>query len=165
MLPSFFFQAEDGIRDDLVTGVQTCALPIYLIKLIFMEIGIFLIVIACSIWYAQKKIAEPITALVEQTLVFDKTEPSKWLTSETWRNRKEVTTGDEIQTLYETLSGVEANVSRNMVKLLESAELERKNRELAAAVKKADALNEAKTEFRSTIRCRQAISNILLILS
>ena len=22
-------QAEDGIRDDLVTGVQTCALPIY----------------------------------------------------------------------------------------------------------------------------------------
>src|SRR5712671_7729786 len=26
--PCFFFQAEDGIRDDLVTGVQTCALPI-----------------------------------------------------------------------------------------------------------------------------------------
>src|SRR5438132_6091431 len=26
---SFFFQAEDGIRDHCVTGVQTCALPIY----------------------------------------------------------------------------------------------------------------------------------------
>src|SRR5207244_7459011 len=26
--PSFVFQAEDGIRYDLVTGVQTCALPI-----------------------------------------------------------------------------------------------------------------------------------------
>src|SRR3712207_3365754 len=26
----FFFQAEDGIRDIGVTGVQTCALPIYL---------------------------------------------------------------------------------------------------------------------------------------
>src|SRR3989440_7831219 len=26
---SFFFQAEDGIRDLIVTGVQTCALPIY----------------------------------------------------------------------------------------------------------------------------------------
>src|SRR5438105_8431759 len=25
---NFFFQAEDGIRDPLVTGVQTCALPI-----------------------------------------------------------------------------------------------------------------------------------------
>src|SRR5205823_11838770 len=24
-----FFQAEDGIRDKLVTGVQTCALPIF----------------------------------------------------------------------------------------------------------------------------------------
>src|SRR5690625_5835218 len=28
---SFFFQAEDGIRDGHVTGVQTCALPISLI--------------------------------------------------------------------------------------------------------------------------------------
>src|SRR5207248_7384357 len=26
----FFFQAEDGIRDRTVTGVQTCALPIFL---------------------------------------------------------------------------------------------------------------------------------------
>src|SRR5207253_7465592 len=28
MLVFFFFQAEDGIRDGHVTGVQTCALPI-----------------------------------------------------------------------------------------------------------------------------------------
>src|SRR5205823_10802273 len=28
----FFFQAEDGIRDKLVTGVQTCALPIFPVK-------------------------------------------------------------------------------------------------------------------------------------
>src|SRR3712207_7913578 len=27
--PRFFFQAEDGIRDIGVTGVQTCALPIW----------------------------------------------------------------------------------------------------------------------------------------
>src|SRR5260221_533189 len=27
-VPIFFFQAEDGIRDHCVTGVQTCALPI-----------------------------------------------------------------------------------------------------------------------------------------
>src|SRR5438132_12134520 len=26
----FFFQAEDGIRDHCVTGVQTCALPIWM---------------------------------------------------------------------------------------------------------------------------------------
>src|SRR5690606_40678519 len=29
MISCFFFQAEDGIRDFHVTGVQTCALPIY----------------------------------------------------------------------------------------------------------------------------------------
>src|SRR5882762_8514305 len=28
----FFFQAEDGIRDSSVTGVQTCALPIWAAK-------------------------------------------------------------------------------------------------------------------------------------
>jgi len=32
MILFFFFQAEDGIRDLIVTGVQTCALPIYEIK-------------------------------------------------------------------------------------------------------------------------------------
>src|SRR5947208_7591636 len=31
---AFFFQAEDGIRDDLVTGVQTCALPISVMELV-----------------------------------------------------------------------------------------------------------------------------------
>src|SRR5687767_15349534 len=36
----FFFQAEDGIRDKLVTGVQTCALPIYLIPLPLMSVWI-----------------------------------------------------------------------------------------------------------------------------
>src|SRR5258706_10559816 len=30
--PYFFFQAEDGIRDWSVTGVQTCALPICAIR-------------------------------------------------------------------------------------------------------------------------------------
>src|SRR5687767_1793908 len=30
LLTIFFFQAEDGIRVKLVTGVQTCALPIFI---------------------------------------------------------------------------------------------------------------------------------------
>src|SRR5215510_7439129 len=34
----FFFQAEDGIRDGHVTGVQTCALPIYVQT--FGDIGV-----------------------------------------------------------------------------------------------------------------------------
>ena len=34
----FFFQAEDGIRDVAVTGVQTCALPIWSIKAMMNEI-------------------------------------------------------------------------------------------------------------------------------
>src|SRR5260370_8978118 len=34
VLVFFFFQAEDGIRDSSVTGVQTCALPIYCLWLV-----------------------------------------------------------------------------------------------------------------------------------
>src|SRR5439155_15363796 len=34
---AFFFQAQDGIRDGHVTGVQTCALPILLLKLVGMS--------------------------------------------------------------------------------------------------------------------------------
>src|SRR5439155_13876041 len=30
----FFFQAEDGIRDGHVTGVQTCALPIFALAVV-----------------------------------------------------------------------------------------------------------------------------------
>src|SRR2546421_2958158 len=38
----FFFQAEDGIRDLIVTGVQTCALPIFahsLVRKVCAECG------------------------------------------------------------------------------------------------------------------------------
>src|SRR5699024_11506012 len=41
VLVLFFFQAEDGIRDRNVTGVQTCALPILLSELhgLVLELG------------------------------------------------------------------------------------------------------------------------------
>ena len=35
----FFFQAEDGIRDHCVTGVQTCALPIYKTQIVELQKG------------------------------------------------------------------------------------------------------------------------------
>src|SRR5690606_40852556 len=55
----FFFQAEDGIRDFHVTGVQTCALPIFCQKscsgMIWTKLKIhfykiFSFVGECSIW-------------------------------------------------------------------------------------------------------------------
>src|SRR5438034_11669986 len=36
----FFIQAEDGIRDHCVTGVQTCALPISIAKLPVLRAGL-----------------------------------------------------------------------------------------------------------------------------
>src|SRR5439155_6920834 len=43
----FFFQAEDGIRDGHVTGVQTCALPIFvegLVEFLLVEMSVSTIV-------------------------------------------------------------------------------------------------------------------------
>src|SRR5699024_12138650 len=44
----FFFQAEDGIRDRNVTGVQTCALPIFL-NTITVFLGEFLVGFVSSV--------------------------------------------------------------------------------------------------------------------
>src|SRR5699024_12133249 len=45
-----FFQAEDGIRDRNVTGVQTCALPIYRFE--------------CTVDQQESSVSEPRTVLV-----------------------------------------------------------------------------------------------------
>src|SRR6266487_5683054 len=42
----FFFQAEDGIRDGRVTGVQTCALPIYWLPPDFGAVGQYAVLFA-----------------------------------------------------------------------------------------------------------------------
>src|SRR5215216_7935989 len=44
----FFFQAEDGIRDDLVTGVQTCALPISLPRFLGTLVAALLLLAGCG---------------------------------------------------------------------------------------------------------------------
>src|SRR5438094_7509923 len=46
----FFFQAEDGIRDRTVTGVQTCALPIYGIRVRFSRMERFM----CRCWMIRR---------------------------------------------------------------------------------------------------------------
>src|SRR5699024_11371619 len=53
----FFFQAEDGIRDRNVTGVQTCALPIFYRILFFFGIGIIVITVlgvVISMYFSMK---------------------------------------------------------------------------------------------------------------
>ena len=52
----FFFQAEDGIRDYDVTGVQTCALPIYVADAA-ITIGV-VIVLARAFFMGDKDKAE-----------------------------------------------------------------------------------------------------------
>src|SRR2546430_16824634 len=62
----FFFQAEDGIRDLTVTGVQTCALPIYTRAVQTAEI------FADALDYSKQKIrrSELLLPGAEPTLLF-----------------------------------------------------------------------------------------------
>src|SRR5690606_40217299 len=59
---SFFFQAEDGIRDFHVTGVQTCALPIYSRRNAVLEISPL-----CSSTQSQKFIVDIDRACASQS--------------------------------------------------------------------------------------------------
>src|SRR2546422_1296517 len=50
LLCFFFFQAEDGIRDVAVTGVQTCALPIFLfIGFVFIAVVVTIDLVAAIV--------------------------------------------------------------------------------------------------------------------
>src|SRR5260221_8788514 len=54
VIHSFFLQAEDGIRERCVTGVQTCALPIFVLSVVLMSLA--------TVAFAQSdghKMAEP----------------------------------------------------------------------------------------------------------
>src|SRR5256886_4224294 len=53
----FFFQAEDGIRDLTVTGVQTCALPIWFTESPQSEFGHTHC--RCQLFHIQTKQTEP----------------------------------------------------------------------------------------------------------
>src|SRR5690606_39561449 len=64
----FFFQAEDGIRDFHVTGVQTCALPISVIALAAAFImGLFITLEIAPVLVKLISAAGPYDYLLEKT--------------------------------------------------------------------------------------------------
>src|SRR5260221_5080594 len=63
----FFFQAEDGIRDHCVTGVQTCALPIFTCAEIF-TVGLSEQVMV--IWTKALKLAESLHDVPSQLICY-----------------------------------------------------------------------------------------------
>src|SRR2546422_7579913 len=59
MLFFFFFQAEDGIRDVAVTGVQTCALPISFENLLYLALPLALILVYMVMAAQFKSLVDP----------------------------------------------------------------------------------------------------------
>lgn len=127
-----------------------------MVRAITLIFGITVIIVTFSIWFARKKIVAPIDTIVKQTMDFDRIGPIEWLDSDEWKNRIIIKSGDEFEKLYITVSNVQQNVAINLKKLQEteyklqqSKEIEKKNKELAIAIKKADDANAAKSDFLS----------------
>lgn len=130
----------------------------YVVRIIALLVGALLLIMAYATWYAKRKFIRPINGIVKQSQDFDSMSPELWLASDAWKNRMQVQTGDEIEELYNTICNVERNISHNVAqmketerKLRESQEIERKNRELSLAVKRAEAASAAKTMFLSNV--------------
>src|SRR5437016_11798845 len=82
--PCFFFQAEDGIRDWSVTGVQTCALPI-LVRALLEEVRPDLVFVAGDLSdpHGTHRMCK---AAVERALEgYTATRPQVWLYRGAWQ--------------------------------------------------------------------------------
>src|SRR5690606_40340527 len=91
----FFFQAEDGIRDFHVTGVQTCALPIskkstssnqlmtFTLTTAFIQIFIFIIVTLSWFYFSGETMltGSPVTSIYLLELVYRSEEHTSELQS------------------------------------------------------------------------------------
>src|SRR5207244_5066862 len=66
----FFFQAEDGIRDDLVTGVQTCALPIFAFSASVGRLLLFIAAVMRSPRPPKRSMSSPKPCGTSETRVF-----------------------------------------------------------------------------------------------
>src|SRR5207248_4934960 len=89
MIHIFFFQAEDGIRDRTVTGVQTCALPIWRVLVLGGGDGL---AVREVLRYPQVENVTLVDLDPEMTRIFS-THP--FLTSLNQKDRKSVRVGKE----------------------------------------------------------------------
>jgi len=137
---------EDYVKDLRLYTIQTASI-------IF---GLVLLFAAFSLWFAQRKLLDPIQVILTQASDFKKSNPEIWLKDETWAGRATVQTHDELQLLYQSVCATQRETAgkvralrETQFQLQESEALQRKNEELAAAMERANAANAAKSEFLS----------------
>ena len=139
---------ERYVNDLLVYGIKSAA----------MLFGFIMVFAAFSLWFAQRKLVDPINAILDHSQRFKQSDPGIWLDSLEWRQRPQIRTGDEIEELYGAVCNTEQEISHKVrdlrttqLKLRESEAIKRKNEELALAVRRADEANAAKTVFLSNV--------------
>src|SRR2546427_9595647 len=88
----FFFQAEDGIRDLTVTGVQTCALPIFGLVALAPLLGLIALLIKLDsrgpVFFVQDRVgmsAKRFTLFKFRTMHLADVRPSEWVCDNTER--------------------------------------------------------------------------------
>ncbi len=123
------FYSSAAVYDDY--QFRESGIVIYFVKIFSIQVGVTMGIIAAARHFMEKYFVRPLNDLVDFTLDFDKSNKDQWLTNDSWKNRKPVRTGDEIETLYKITCQVQEHIVSNL-----------------AEIKTA---NQAKTEFLSRI--------------
>ena len=130
----------------------------YAARMMAVIFGLVILFAAFSLWFVQRRLVEPLQTILSHALDFRRSDPEKWLESPGWLQRRRIHTGDEIEDLYHTVCESEKEIVSKVhdlrmieLRLQESAVIAEKNRELAAAVERANEANEAKSDFLSRI--------------
>lgn len=128
----------------------------FIIQIISIIFALTISIAFFALWYVQREVTVPINNIMNFVKNLDQMHPEKWLTSETWLHKPTVQTGDEIETLYNTICKLEENSANYVQRIMEteqqlaaSKKIEHINVKLKAAMVKADEATRVKSEFYS----------------
>ena len=131
-------------------------LRIFAIETASIIFGLVLLFAGYSLWFAQRRLIDPIHMILHQAQDFKNGDPEEWLRENTWEKRPPVKTRDELEELYVSVCDTQKEISAKVkalhetqFQLQESEALQKKNDELALAIDRANAANAAKSDFLS----------------
>lgn len=65
---------------------------------------------AFSLWFVQRRIAEPIRIMPDHAQTFRQSAPEEWLDTAAWMQREQVCTGDELEEMYQMICDAETEI-------------------------------------------------------
>ncbi|MDO4540430.1 MAG: HD domain-containing phosphohydrolase, partial [Syntrophomonadaceae bacterium] len=110
------YVAADIAMDDVVTDRY-----VFIIKMVSLLFGLALLIVALALWFAEKKMIEPIKAMTEAADKFAYDNEEERLHTTARLQERQIKTGDEIESLYNALTKTALDVARYIGDINEKA--------------------------------------------